>query len=162
MADTTTPELNFDPDALRERYRLERDRRLRSEGNQQYINIAEFEQYLEDPYAAPIERAPLSDQVEVALIGGGFAGLLTGARLREYGFTDIRIVEKANDFGGTWYWNRYPGAACDTEAYIYMPLLEETGYIPTKSTPRDQRFTSTASASPVTSTFIRMSCFRHR
>ncbi len=132
MADTTTPELNFDPDALRERYRLERDRRLRSEGNQQYINIAEFEHYLEDPYAAPIERAPLSDQVEVALIGGGFAGLLTGARLREYGFTDIRIVEKANDFGGTWYWNRYPGAACDTEAYIYMPLLEETGYIPTE------------------------------
>ena len=132
MADTTTPELNFDPDALRERYRLERDRRLRSEGNQQYINIAEFEQYLEDPYAVPIERAPLSDQVEVALIGGGFAGLLTGARLREYGFTDIRIVEKGNDFGGTWYWNRYPGAACDTEAYIYMPLLEETGYIPTE------------------------------
>jgi cyclohexanone monooxygenase len=39
-------------------------------------------------------------------------------------------VEKGGDFGGTWYWNRYPGAACDVESYIYLPLLEEIGYIP--------------------------------
>jgi cation diffusion facilitator CzcD-associated flavoprotein CzcO len=43
---------------------------------------------------------------------------------------DIRVIEKGGDFGGTWYWNRYPGAMCDVESYIYLPLLEEIGYIP--------------------------------
>ena len=66
----------------------------------------------------------------VAFIGGGFAGLVTGARLKEAGVDDVRIIEKGGDFGGTWYWNRYPGAQCDTESFVYMPLLEETGYMP--------------------------------
>ncbi len=123
----------FDPDALRDKYRAERDKRLRTEGNEQYIGIeGRFSHYLEDPYVAPIERAPLFDEVEVLIIGGGFGGLLAGARLREAGIEDIRVVEKGGDFGGTWYWNRYPGAACDVESYVYLPLLEEVGYMPTQ------------------------------
>ncbi len=133
MSSEATAPLAFDPDALRRKYREERDKRLRAEGNQQYIEIKEqFGHYLEDPYVAPIERAPKSDVVDVLVIGGGFAALLMAARLREAGINDIRLVEKGGDFGGTWYWNRYPGAACDTEAYIYLPLLEETGYMPTE------------------------------
>ena len=123
----------FDPQALREKYRQERDKRLRAEANEQYLEIAgDFAHYLADPYVEPVMRPARHDQVEVLVIGGGFAALLIGARLREAGISDIRFVEKAGDFGGTWYWNRYPGAACDTEAYIYLPLLQEVGYIPTE------------------------------
>jgi len=122
----------FDPDALREKYRIERDKRLRADGNEQYVDIGGYEEYLHDPYVPPIERAPLTDEVEVLVIGGGFGGLLAGARLREAGIDDIRVVEKGGDFGGTWYWNRYPGAACDVESYVYLPLLEEIGYMPTQ------------------------------
>lgn len=133
MTDATTTELAFDPDALREKYRLEREKRLRPEGNNQYVEIAgSYARYAEDPYVAPIEREPLTDTVEVAIVGAGFAGLLIGARLRQAGVEDIRIIEKGGDVGGTWYWNRYPGAACDTESYIYLPLLEEVGYVPTE------------------------------
>src|SRR5882757_5313165 len=124
--------LGFDPDALRERYRAERDRRLRADGNEQYREPrGALARYLDDPYADPnFTREPLTDEVEVVVIGGGFGGLLVAARLREAGVEDIRILDKAGDFGGTWYWNRYPGAACDIESYIYLPLLEEVGYVP--------------------------------
>ncbi|MEO8811309.1 MAG: NAD(P)/FAD-dependent oxidoreductase [Caulobacteraceae bacterium] len=122
----------FDPASLKARYRAERDRRLRGDGNQQYREIAgQFAHYLDDPYVTPgFARAPLFDEVEVVVIGGGFGGLLAGARLRQAGVHDIRVIEKGGDFGGTWYWNRYPGAACDVESYIYLPLLEEIGYLP--------------------------------
>ena len=125
-------ELGFDPDALRQRYREERDRRLREDGNAQYVEIAgDFARYLEDPFApSDFSRDPIARDTDIVVFGGGFSGLLTGARLREKGVDDFLIIEKGADFGGTWYWNRYPGAACDTESYIYMPLLEETGYIP--------------------------------
>ena len=125
-------DLGFDPDALARKYREERDRRLRGDANEQYVEIAgRFAHYLDDPYVQPgFSRAPLTDEVEVVVIGGGFGGLLAGARLREAGVDDIRIIEKGGDFGGTWYWNRYPGAACDIESYIYLPLLEEVGYMP--------------------------------
>jgi cyclohexanone monooxygenase len=130
-AATKDDDLGFDPKALKAKYRAERDKRLRTEGNEQYVEIkGRFAHYLEDPYVAPITRAPLTDEVEVVVIGGGFGGLLAGARLREAGISDIRIIEKGGDFGGTWYWNRYPGAACDIESYIYLPLLEEVGYMP--------------------------------
>jgi len=124
--------LGFDPAALKAKYISERDKRLRQDGNNQYVEMkGEFAHYLEDPYVAPgFARAPLTDEVEVVVIGGGFGGLLAGARLREAGVTDIRLIEKGGDFGGTWYWNRYPGAACDIESYIYLPLLEEIGYMP--------------------------------
>ena len=124
--------LDFDPDALREKYRLERDRRLRPEANDQYVEItADFRHYVDDPHVEPgFTRESLTDAVDVVIVGGGFGGLLAAARLRESGVKDIRIIEKGGDFGGTWYWNRYPGAQCDIESYIYLPLLEETGYIP--------------------------------
>ncbi len=124
-------DLGFDPAALKKKYIAERDKRLRADGNQQYQEIkGQYAHYLEDPYVKPIQRAHLTDEVEVVVIGGGFGGLLAGARLREAGIEDIRIIEKGGDFGGTWYWNRYPGAACDIESYIYLPLLEEIGYMP--------------------------------
>jgi len=127
-----TADLDFDPDALREKYRIERDKRLRADANEQYIEVkGDFRHYVDDPYIeGRLERAPLTDEVDALVIGGGFGGLLAAARLREAGVEKIRIVEKGGDFGGTWYWNRYPGAQCDIEAYIYLPLLEETGYIP--------------------------------
>lgn len=124
--------LAFDPEVLKARYRAERDKRLRADGNEQYRDISgEFGHYLEDPYVEPgFAREPLTDEVEVVVIGGGFGGLLAGARLREAGVRQVRMIEKGGDFGGTWYWNRYPGAACDIESYIYLPLLEELGYVP--------------------------------
>ena len=123
----------FDPDLLRNRYRTERDKRLRTDGNEQYVEIAgQFAHYLDDPYVQVQERPPLHDTVQVAIIGGGFGGLLVGARLREAGVEDLRLIEKGGDVGGTWYWNRYPGAACDIESYVYLPLLEELGYVPTR------------------------------
>lgn len=125
-------DLGFDPVALKEKYRAERDKRLRKDGNEQYVEIkGQYAHYLEDPYVEPgFKRAPLSDEVDVVVVGGGFGGLLAGARLREAGVQSVRMIEKGGDFGGTWYWNRYPGAACDIESYIYLPLLEEVGYMP--------------------------------
>lgn len=128
-----TDEIDFDPAALKAKYDAERDKRLRSEGNAQYVKLeGQFAHYLEDPYVTREERAPLEADIEVVILGGGFGGLLAGARLREAGVNDITIIEKGGDFGGTWYWNRYPGAACDVESYVYLPLLEEVGYMPTE------------------------------
>ena len=111
-------ELGFDPTALKEKYRAERNKRLRKDGNEQYVEIkGQFAHYLEDPYVEPgFAREPLSDEVDVVVVGGGFGGLLAGARLREAGVERVRMIEKGGDFGGTWYWNRYPGAACDIES----------------------------------------------
>ncbi|GAB5453226.1 MAG: NAD(P)/FAD-dependent oxidoreductase [Halioglobus sp.] len=123
----------IDKRALKQKYAEERDKRLRPDGNEQYIKLAgQLSYYLEDPYLPIVEREPKTDHVTVAFVGGGYAGLVTGARLVERGITDIRIIDKAGDFGGTWYWNRYPGAQCDTASMIYLPLLEETGYVPTE------------------------------
>ncbi|WP_279351505.1 flavin-containing monooxygenase [Erythrobacter litoralis] len=119
---------------LKERYAAERDKRLRDDGNNQYLGFEELErQFDHDPFADPdFTRDALEEECEVAIIGAGMGGLMTGARLMERGIKDIRIIDKAADFGGTWYWNRYPGAACDVESYCYMPFLEETGYMPTE------------------------------
>ena len=123
----------IDKDALRSKYLEERDKRLRSDGNEQYVELTgQFAKYLEDPYVEPVERKPLHDDVTFVFIGGGFAGLLAGAKMRQAGLDDIRIIEKGGDFGGTWYWNRYPGAQCDTASFVYMPLLEETGHMPSE------------------------------
>ncbi len=135
MTDTaTTPEkTGIDKKALLARYIAERDKRLRADGNDQYLRVAgTLTHYLDDPYTPRVEREPKTDHVTFAFVGGGFAGLVTGARLVEQGVTDVRIIEKGGDFGGTWYWNRYPGAQCDTASMIYMPLLEETGHRPTE------------------------------
>ncbi|MFF7801389.1 flavin-containing monooxygenase [Streptomyces olivaceus] len=117
---------------LRRRYRLERERRVRPDGAQQYAAAeARFGYYAEDPYAAEESgREPARDRVDVAVVGGGFGGILAGARLRRQGIGRVRVVEKGGDFGGTWYWNRYPGIHCDVESHVYLPMLDETGYVP--------------------------------
>jgi cyclohexanone monooxygenase len=128
MADVDPSGLNFEE--LRERYARERERREVA-GDRRYRDIAEVSPDLvADPYTVPTPRDPISDEVDVLVVGGGFGGLLTAARLREAGVAKVRIVEAGGDVGGAWYWNRYPGAACDVESYIYLPLLEETGYMP--------------------------------
>ncbi|MDQ3384626.1 MAG: NAD(P)/FAD-dependent oxidoreductase [Actinomycetota bacterium] len=134
LAGPTTPDgTPIDKEALRLKYLEERDKRLRDDGNAQYVRLTgQLAHYLDDPYTPVVERRPKTDHVTVAFIGGGFAGLVTGARLKEAGVEDVRIVEKGGDFGGTWYWNRYPGAQCDTASFVYMPLLEETGHMPSE------------------------------
>ncbi len=126
------PDLDFDPEALRAKYRYERDRRIRADGEDQYLEaegvLAHFAE--DDPYAEPIDRAPLDMELDVVIVGAGFSGLMTAARLKERGITNFRVIEAGGDFGGTWYWNRYPGAQCDIESYCYLPLLEETGFMP--------------------------------
>ena len=120
-------------DELTARYRAERDKRLREDGNAQYVEpTGRYAHFLDDPWSELPEREPLHDEVTVAFIGGGFAGLVTGAKLKQAGIDDVRIIEKGGDVGGTWYWNRYPGAQCDTAAMIYLPLLEETGHMPSE------------------------------
>src|SRR5262249_18215926 len=124
-------EAAFDAESLRAKYREERDKRLRPDGNEQYLQpTGRFAHLLEDPYVPRKERAARTDALTVAISGGGFAGLATGARLVAAGGTDLAIFEGGGDFGGAWYWNRYPGAMCDTAAMIYLPLLEETGHMP--------------------------------
>ena len=127
-------ELTAHDAALLEKYKVERDKRVRADGVDQFRKTeGEFARFLTDPNVAkPLERASLSETVDVVVIGGGWAGLLITARLRQRGINDFRIVESAGDFGGVWYWNRYPGARCDVESYIYMPLLEEIGHVPTE------------------------------
>jgi len=130
-ASTVNGELGFDPEAFRAKYRAERDKRIRQDGNDQYLQTeGDLTRYVDDPYVeAGFTRAPLADEVSVLIIGGGFGGLLAAARLQEAGITDIRIIEKGGDFGGTWYWNRYPGARCDVPttdyAYSFDPQLEK-------------------------------------
>ena len=105
---------------------------MRGDGNEQYQEVTgDFSRYVDDPYVDQgFSRKPLQDEVECIVVGGGFGGLLTGARLTEAGLKRVRIIEKGGDFGGTWYWNRYPGAACDVESYVYLPLCEELNFVP--------------------------------
>ena len=123
---------NFDPDALGKKYQEERDKRIRADGNDQYQEVTgEFAYFVEDPYVEQtIDREPIEEEVEAVIVGGGFGGMLAAVRLHEAGIGNFKIIEKGGDFGGTWYWNRYPGASCDIESYIYLPLLEKTGFVP--------------------------------
>ncbi len=120
---------------IKERFGEERDLRLgyRPDGTSQFTSdlAGELSHYAEDPHSRePAPREPLHDTVECLFIGGGFSALLTSARLRENGVESIRIVERGADVGGTWYWNRYPGVACDVVSYDYLPLLDEMDYVP--------------------------------
>ena len=116
---------------LRAKYREERDKRLRPDGNEQYIEPkGKFAHYVEDPYVERVERDPIVQDIEVAVVGAGFGGLSAGAHFALQGITDVWLIDGAGDVGGVWYWNRYPGAMCDTAAMVYLPLLEETGYLP--------------------------------
>lgn len=121
-------------EALRQRYARERDKRLRKDGIKQYVSTrGDFSYFVDDPYVTPVERAPVEKTVQAVIIGAGFGGILTAISLQNAGLDDILIVEKGGDFGGTWYWNRYPGLACDMKSYVYLPLLEEVGYMPPRN-----------------------------
>ncbi|OKH65105.1 monooxygenase [Mycobacterium sp. SWH-M5] len=130
---TATP-TDIDIDALRQKYRVEREKRLRAEGSKQYVETGDqFAQFGEvDPHTPHVERDSIDIDIDVAVLGGGFAGLLVGASLKKAGVDDVHIIEMGGDFGGVWYWNRYPGIQCDNESYCYIPLLEELGFMPSK------------------------------
>ncbi len=119
---------------VRARYQSERAKRLRPDGNAQFQSFTgDFADFDTDPWVEPgFTRDPVVDNTTAVIVGGGFAGMLTAIQLTRHGIRDFVIVEKAGDFGGTWYWNRYPGCMCDVESYTYLPLLEETGYMPTE------------------------------
>ena len=118
-------------DELRRRYAAEQAKRLRPEGMAQWRELSE--ELDRDPFVEPgFSRAPMVEDTTVLIVGGGFAGMLTAITPTKHGVTDFRIIEKAGDFGGTWYWNRYPGCMCDVESYVYLPLLEEIGFMPTE------------------------------
>ena len=112
--------------------------------------------YKEDPYTPRIEREPLTDHRTVICVGGGFAGLVTGSRLREAGIR--RVIDKGGDFGGTWYWNRYPDAQCDTASMVYLPLLEETGHMPTEKYVHGPEIRRTAGGSARSSACTKTRC----
>ena len=117
--------------ALRARYRAERDKRLRPDANEQYVQpTGRYAHLVDDPFTGRVPRDPVRRDVTVAVIGAGFAGLATGARLAQAGIDDVWLIDAAGDVGGVWYWNRYPGAMCDTASMVYLPLLEETGHRP--------------------------------
>jgi cyclohexanone monooxygenase len=130
---TDTPQ-DIDIDALREKYLHERDKRLRPEGSKQYLELTgDFSEFAEvDPHTPVTPRTPITEDVEVAVLGGGIAGLLAGAYLKKAGVDDVHVIEMGGDFGGVWYWNRFPGIQCDNDAYCYIPMLEELGYMPSK------------------------------
>jgi len=130
---TDTP-TDIDIPAIREKYAAERAKRLRPEGSSQYLELeGDFAEFYEvDPYTTVTERGPILEDADVVILGGGFAGLLAGAYLKKAGVEGIRVIEMAGDFGGVWYWNRFPGIQCDNDAYCYIPLLEELDFMPSK------------------------------
>jgi cyclohexanone monooxygenase len=130
---TQTP-ADIDIDALREKYLYERDKRLRAEGSKQYLELKDdFAEFSEvDPRTPVTPREPISEDIEVAVLGGGIAGLLAGAYLKKAGVSDVHVIEMGGDFGGVWYWNRFPGIQCDNDAYCYIPMLEELDFMPSK------------------------------
>ncbi|HXQ76219.1 MAG TPA: NAD(P)/FAD-dependent oxidoreductase [Acidimicrobiales bacterium] len=124
----------YDPEAVRAKYLAERDKRL-VPGRADIRDLKtdeHFARYRDDPFTPVVERDPVADDVDVVIVGGGIAGILAGVQLRKAGIERIRIVDQAGGIGGTWYWNRYPGVMCDIESYIYLPMLEELDYIPTR------------------------------
>lgn len=126
--------LGFSPEDIDSRYRSERNKRVRTDGEKQFVSLSTsstMSKYLvDDPYREVQERDPIDDEVECIVIGAGWAGMISAVRLLESGVEDVRILDAGGGFGGTWYWNRYPGCCCDTLSYIYLPLLEEMGYMP--------------------------------
>ena len=120
--------------ALREKYRQERDKRIRPEGQKQYTKIKEefAEEYEVDPHTPVVPRDPISEDLDVAILGTGWSGILAAYHLKNAGVSTFRNIDHGGDWGGVWYWNRYPGIQCDNDAYCYLPLLEETGFMPSK------------------------------
>lgn len=138
MINTRSPGLpaadEIDIGALKARYREERDRRMRSDGQRQYEQPVDdlADNYEADPHTPVTPRQPVNEEIEIAVLGGGWSGIMAGVQLRKAGIDGFRHIDHAGDFGGVWYWNRYPGLQCDNDAYCYLPLLEETGFMPSK------------------------------
>jgi cation diffusion facilitator CzcD-associated flavoprotein CzcO len=132
-APTLTP-ANADIVSLREKYLQERDKRLQREGQKQYRRpIGAFaDSYEADPHTPVVPRDPIVEDLDVAIVGAGWSGIMAAYHLKNAGISSLRVIDHAGDFGGVWYWNRYPGLQCDNDAYCYLPLLEETGFMPTK------------------------------
>jgi cation diffusion facilitator CzcD-associated flavoprotein CzcO len=130
---THTPDQPDIP-ALREKYRQERERRIQVDGQKQYVRPTEefAENYEADPHLPVVPRDPLSEDLDVAILGAGWSGIMAAYHLRNAGVSTFRHIDHAGDFGGVWYWNRYPGLQCDNDAYCYLPLLEEMGFMPSK------------------------------
>ncbi len=124
----------IDVEAMIARYAYERERRLRKEGQRDYVppSGGSLPDYSVDPYMEIVPRAPIVEEIDVLVLGAGFGGVLAGYHLMKQGVTDFRLIDTAGDFGGVWYWNRYPGIQCDNDSYCYLPLLEETGFVPSK------------------------------
>ena len=121
---------DLDLEAIRRKYREERDKRVAAGGRGIPDLTGKLAHYLEDPFTPATSRVPIDDEADVVIVGAGLGGLMIAAKLRSAGIEKIRMIDMAGDVGGVWYWNRYPGAMCDVESLIYMPLLEELGYIP--------------------------------
>ena len=133
MSSNGSAPVHFDPGAVHAKYLAERDKRL-VEGRADIRELDHdevFGHYRDDPFTPFIERPPVADEVDVVVVGAGMAGILAGTELRKRGIERIRMIDEAGGVGGTWYWNRYPGIMCDVESYIYIPMLEEFGYMPT-------------------------------
>jgi cyclohexanone monooxygenase len=131
--ETTSQALSARELALLEKYKLERNKRMRADGVAQFREIkGELAHFMDDPHVPPLQRDAGQEEVDVVVVGAGWSGMLTAIYLRKAGITNLRIIDSGGDFGGVWYWNRYPGCRCDVDSFIYMPLLEETGYIPTE------------------------------
>ncbi len=129
------PASEIDIPALRAKYYAERDKRLNAKGSAQYINDGPgdlHDLYNHDPHMAVAPRDPIVEELDVAILGAGFGGTMAGYHLTQQGVTNFRNIDHAGDFGGVWYWNRYPGIQCDNESYCYLPLLEETGFMPSR------------------------------
>lgn len=124
----------IDSQKLKEKYAEERDKRLNSKSARSYALAKDCNSKLTQDLwrKSNNDRAPLNEELDVLVVGGGMSGIMTATRLIQNGVTDIRLLERGGEFGGTWYWNQYPGAACDSESYIYMPFLDDTGYVPTQ------------------------------
>ncbi|GAM89589.1 hypothetical protein ANO11243_076280 [Dothideomycetidae sp. 11243] len=125
---------------IMQRYGEERAKRLREDGYSQFVDISlsdKFAHFQEDLWVDPtavkdIDTMFPNRQCKLLVVGAGLGGLMYAVHMVQAGFKpeDIRIIDTAGGFGGTWYHNRYPGLMCDIESYCYLPLLEETGYMP--------------------------------
>jgi cyclohexanone monooxygenase len=134
-SDSGAEEEQLDTAKLKQKYDEERKKRLRSDGVKQFRTVKEdvLSGFFDDPHAdSNFSRDPITKDVTVLIVGGGFGAQQAARQLQKQGIDDFLIVEKAAGWGGAWYWNRYPGLACDTESYIYLPMLEEVGYIPSQ------------------------------
>ena len=129
------PPEEIDIPALKEKYRQQRDKRIRREGQEQYAAPSDHlthDTYEHDPFTPVVPRDSIDEEVDVVILGGGWTGILAAYHLTQQGITNFRVIDHAGDFGGTWYWNRYPGIQCDNDAYCYLPLLEEMNWLPSK------------------------------